>query len=760
MTIAMRTPTTIIKRSGQEVPFDIGKIDAALTKCFAGLGQAPETPIEQLALRVTNIVAAQHERTGAPPTVEGVQDIVEMVLQAAGEYDAAKAYILYRAEHERQRAERPIPEDVRAAFELDEQFFPTALQRFQFYDKYSRFDYDRGRRETYVEAVDRVVAQLHRLTQGYGELGSETFQRIRSAMLAMRAMPSMRMMSMAGPAFERDNATQYNCTYLPIDGIDAWAEAMWLSMAGCGVGFSVEQVYVDQFPKIRRQRAQPRKLHVIEDSSQGWCEALKVGCQAWFEGDDVAFDYSLIRPRGAILRIKGGRASGPEPLQRLLDFTRKRILSRQGTTLRPIDAHDITCAVGSAAVSGGVRRTAMISIFDYDDHAMLTAKSGDFERENSQRWNANNSTVWDDLEGLTQDRFVGQFMEMVRSGRGEPGIFNREAARTLMPPRRFREDADGEPIKFGSNPCGEIILRPWGMCNLTAAVARADDTYDSLAEKVEVAAIIGTIQSLGTHFPYLRPQWKQNCEEERLLGVDITGQMDCPMLTGPAGPAVMSALRQVAVKANERTADSLGIFHSAAVTTVKPSGNISQLLDCSSGIHARWAPYYIRNVRVSGSSALSRVLRDAGAPMQPENGDDPVNPHTWVVSFPVKAPEGAITRNDRSAIEQCEYWLRNKLHWTEHNPSVTITYKPDEVIDLMKWVWEHRQVLGGMAFLPSFDQKYDQLPYIEIDREEYERRVAEFPEIDFAKVYRYESEDWTTASMTPACDGPVCEVEA
>lgn len=750
MTIAMRAPTVIRKRNGKVVPFTISKIEDALQRCFNGFGRTPETPIEELAMRATNIVVARYADEA---TVEQVQDIVEMVLQAAGEYEAAKRYILYRAEHEKQREERPIPDDVREAFDRDRVHFPTPLQQFQFYDKYARFSYESMRRETYEEAVDRVVMQLHHLTMGRGVLGSAVFERLRIGMLSMGAMPSMRMLSMAGPAFERDNATQYNCTYLPIDSIDSWCEAMWLSMAGCGVGFSVEWDYVEQLPRVKRQRGGPVPLYTVEDSSEGWCEALRFGCQQWFDGDDVGFDYSLIRQRGAILRVKGGRASGKEPLERLLNFTRARILSRQGNTLRTIDAHDIACAVGSAAVSGGVRRTAMISIFDYDDATMLTAKSGDFERENSQRWNANNSMVWDSVDGMTQMQFINQFKEMVDGGRGEPGIFNREAARELMPKRR------GSAWQWGSNPCGEIVLRPWGMCNLTTVVARAGDTVDGLREKVELAAILGTIQSLGTHFPYLRPQWKQNCEEERLLGVSIGGQQDSDLIRGQSGGHVLAYMKRVAVETNAEYAKKLGINRSASVTCVKPDGNSSVLLDMSSGIHSRWAPYYIRNTRVSSTSALARVLRDAGAPMEPENGDDPVNPHTWVVSFPAKAPEGSLTRNDRSAIDQCEFWLMNKRNYTEHNPSVTITYRPDEVIPLMGWVWDHRKEIGGMAFLPSYDAKYEQLPYIEIDKAEYEARVAAFPEIDFAKVYRYESEDWTTAASNVACVTGLCDTE-
>ncbi|MCS6910044.1 MAG: ATP cone domain-containing protein [Anaerolineales bacterium] len=736
------TPATIVKRDGRVVPFDSERIERAIGKCFASLGYKPVTPIPDLTRQVVNIVAAKYQQ----PTVEQVQDIVEMVLQSAGEYEAAKHYILYRAEHAKMRKERPIPEEVRRAFAESDVYFPTQLQKFQFYDKYSRFNYQLGRRETWIETVDRAVNYLHELASD--RLPAATYDRIRRAILEMRAMPSMRLLAMAGEAARRNNITIYNCSYQPVESIDAFVEALIISMSGCGVGFSVERKYVENFPRIKRQLGKKPVTFVVADSAEGWADALRFGLQTWFEGGDVKFDLSQLRPAGAPLRTKGGRASGPEPFRVMLDFVRARILARQGSFLRPLDAHDIMCAVGNAAVSGGVRRTAMISLFDADDDEMRLCKSGDFERENSQRWNANNSAVW--LDGsLTQQEFIRHFLEMVESGRGEPGIFNRAAANNLRPARRAAAE-------FGTNPCGEILLRPWEFCNLTAAVARVDDTFETLREKVEVATIIGTIQSLATHFPGLRPMWKQNCEEERLLGVDITGQMDSPIAQDAE---VKARLKQIAIEVNRQVAAQLGINPSAAITCVKPSGNSSQLLDCSSGLHARWAPYYIRNVRVAAHSPIFKVLRDAGAPMDPENGQTAENANTWVVHFPVKAPPGAITRNSRSAVEQCEYWLQNKIYWTEHNPSCTITYRPDEVIDLMKWVWEHRDQIGGLSFLPAFDANYAQMPYVEISQEEYERLAAKFPVIDFAKLYYYEDEDLTTAAQELACVAGVCEVD-
>jgi ribonucleoside-diphosphate reductase alpha chain len=743
-------PTQIVKRGGRVVAFDIELIEKALDRCFASFDRKPGAPVEELARRVVNIIMAKGVN---PPTVENVQDIVEMVLQAAGEFEAAKRYILYRAEHARKREQRPVPELVKMAFEEAAQYFPTQLQQFQFFDKYSRFDYNLGRRETWVETVNRTVDFLHELAGD--RLDRETYERVRRGILEMKVMASMRLLAMAGPAARRSNITIYNCSYQPVESIDSFVEALIISMSGCGVGFSVEREYIENFPRIKRQTGRTAPTFVVPDSAEGWAQALRLGLQTWFEGGDVQFDLSELRAAGVALKTKGGRASGPEPLRTMLEFVRARILNRQGSFLRPLDAHDIMCIVGNAAVSGGVRRTAMISLFDFDDVEMRTSKNGDFEHENSQRWNANNSAVWPE-GGLNQIDVARQVLDMVESGRGEPGIFNRQAALDMSPARRVKVGPDGRSMKFGTNPCGEIILRPWQFCNLSAVVARQPDTLETLKEKVELATIIGSIQSMATNFPGLRPMWGENCREERLLGVDITGQLDSP---AAQDPAIKAQLREIAVETNRITAQKLGINQSASITCVKPSGNTSQLVDCASGLHARWAPYYIRNVRVAAHSPVFKVLQDAGVPMDPENGQTAENANTWVIHFPVKSPDGAITRNGRTAIEQCNYWLENKLNWTEHNPCVTSTYLPDEVLELLSWIWEHRNQLGGMAFLPTFDAQYAQLPYIEISKEEYEKLAPVFPEIDFSKLYRYESEDYTKAAQELACAAGTCEVD-
>ncbi len=1100
---SIKMPKTIVKRDGRVMPFEVKKIEKALELCFEDIGRRAKTPLAELSARVVNVIGVKYPE----PSVEQVQDTVELVLQSVGEFEAAKHYILYRAEHAKLREVRPIPEEVRQAFADSDVYFENQIQKFQYYDKYARFNYELGRRETWKETVNRSVDFLHELSAG--KLPASTYERLRLGILQMKVAPSMRLLAMAGGAARRNNICIYNCSYQPVDSLDAFVEAMIISMNGCGVGYSVESQYVENLPRVKRQSGAEAKTMVIEDTTEGWAMAMRTGLTTWFEGGDIKFDFSLLRPAGAILMTKGGRSSGPEPLKRALEFARGRIFSRQGSFLRPIDAHDIMCEVGNAAVSGGMRRTAMISLFDFDDVEMRTAKSGDFERDNNQRWNANNSAVWPS-RGLTQNEVIKQMLDMFDSGRGEPGIFNRQAAIDLRPARRkeaefgtnpcltadawvmtgngkiqisdligkdfqavvdgklykakgfwetgvkpviklktkdgyelrltgnhkvmavsylsrkiekyewleagklkvgdkirlhdHREyrwdgegkyeegwllgelvgdgtfdkktarlvfwgddrkemadraveiikkelgarsdfkghnqvklnrtvvgaiglknlaldygiykgmkkitpfiessssdfycgflrglfDADGtvvgtqikgvsvrlaqsdlevlkatqrmllclgiisviyenrrpaglrslpdghggyaeyycqinhelviandnleafaekigffEPSKkerlekklsgykrkqnrerffttvesiepdgeemvydcqvegihaFDANGlyvhnCGEIVLRPFEFCNLSISVARKDDTYETLRDKVEMATIIGTIQSLATHFPGLRPAWKQNCEEERLLGVDITGQLDSRVAQDPA---VMNRLRQVAVETNRMLAGEMGINQSAAVTCVKPSGNSAQLFNCSSGIHARWSAYYVRNIRIGVHTPIYKVLKDVGVPMDPENGQAAETANTYVIHFPVKSPEGAITRNSVSAVSQCEYWLINKTYWTEHNPSVTITYHPEEVIDLIDWVWKHRNLIGGMTFLPSFDASFVQMPYQEIDKEEYEKLAAVFPQIDFSKLYRYEEEDYTKAAQELACVAGACEVD-
>lgn len=741
-------PTHIIKRDGREVGFDAARIRRAMERCFQAIGRHYHEDIDVLLLRVVNILSAEPE----PHTVEHIQDVVEMVLLGDGEFEAAKAYILYRAEHTRLRKEHPIPTEIVQAFADAKQYFPTPLQEFQYFDKYARFDNDKGRRETWPETVDRSVDFLVELVASHvkGSLpGVDFWERIRSGILNMEAMPSMRLIAMAGPAARRNNLAIYNCSFLAVDSIDAFIETLLLSMAGCGVGFSVERQHISKLPRVEYQQTDQVPLSwQVEDSTEGWGEALRAGLSSWFNGFDVDFDYSLVRPAGTPLKIKGGRASGPDPLRTTLAFARERILARQGSFLRPLDAHDIMCSIGNAAVSGGVRRTALISLFDLDDMEMANCKVGDFETHNSQRWNANNSAVIPDT-GISQTQFLKLWNAMVESERGEPGFISRQAMHTTLPERRAWSEA------MGTNPCAEVILRPQELCNLSICVARHDDTFQSLADKVELATIIGTIQSLATNFPGMRPEWSKNCQEERLLGVDITGQRDCPVLQDPL---VLDMLKQLAINTNLIWARRFGINQSSSVTVVKPSGNSSVLLNCSSGLHGRWAPFYERNVRVAATSPIYQVLKDAGVPLQPENGQETMaQPYTFVASFIVKSPDGTPTRNDLSALDQANYWLHVKKHWTEHNPSITVTYRPTEIMPLMCWVWENIELLGGMSFLPHSDIALAKLPYIQITQTEYEQRLSDFPSIDWSRLFRYEHSDQTEAAQTMACVAGQCD---
>lgn len=759
MVVSIRIPTQVIKRTGETVPFDENKIKTAVYKCISSFPENTKDAhdlwesINDIIDRVMNVISIRYQNENEPPTVEQVQDVVVFVLQSGGYYREAEHYIIYRHEHAKQREATYIPPEVVSAFENDVQYFPTPIQAFQFYDKYSRWNNDLGRRETWKETV-------HRATNYLGELANNQIQKlevcnviknekvnivetaldeVNEAIKQMRVMPSMRLLAMAGEPARRDNSTIYNCSYLPIDSLESYCELMANSMAGCGVGYSVEWQYVKQLPEIKYQRNIEAVPYIIEDSTEGWINAVYIGLERWFDGLDITFDFSLIRPKGSVLKTKGGRASGHEPLKELLERIKDRILARQGKQLTPLDAHDIACAIGNAVVSGGVRRTALISLFDADDKDMLSCKTGDFEKDNNQRWNANNSAVWP--VNITQFEALQLLNEMFVSERGEPGIFSRDVANATIPDRR-KLCAD-----FGTNPCGEINLRRKQFCNLSIVVARAEDTFETLKEKVRLATIIGTIQSCATYFPNLSDEWRKNCEEERLLGVDITGQADAKI-----DSVLLAKLKNVAIETNKEWAELLGINQSAAITCNKPSGNSSVLLNASSGIHARHADYYVRNVRVTDGSPVHKVLVDAGMPMQPENGQDITNVNTWVVSFPVKSPDGAITRHHVTAIDQCENWLMNKKYWTEHNPSVTITYEDNEVIDLINWIWEHREWINGMSFAKKSNIKLDQLPYVEITEEEYYERVSLIPDkIPWQNIYLYEKEDRTTAAQEIAC---------
>jgi len=741
---------TVRKRDGRLVPFDESRITNAILKAMHAIGEGTEKDAE----RVSEKVAKELGKTYPSDHVLGIeeiQDVVETQLILLDLPKIAKAYILYRHQRaELRKKRRTIPENVQKLAEESKQYFKNFLGEFVYYRSYSRWLEDEGRRETWIESVDRYVAFMQ--SKIGKALSEDEYREVREAILRLEVMPSMRLMWGAGKAADKTNVTGYNCSYIAPSKLEDFAEIMYLSMCGAGVGFSVEQQTVQQLPQIKRQTGEKLPMHVIGDSKEGWGDALTLGLKTWFSGKDIDFDYSQLRPQGARLKTMGGKSSGPGPLRAVLEFSRRKILAKQGRRLSTLDVHDIVCKIGEVVVMGGVRRTALISLSDLDDQEMRFAKTGQFYFTEPQRSMANNSAVY--LEKPSASVFLDEWIALARSGTGERGIFNRGGLRTQIPARRWKI-FEKDSATSGSNPCGEIILKSKQFCNLTEIVARASDTEETLLRKTRVAAILGTYQSTLTNFPYLSKEWKKNCEEERLLGVSITGQWDCPAVRNAA---VLRKMRERAVAVNEEYAKRFGINPSTAVTCVKPSGTVSQLVDASSGLHARHAPYYIRRVRISATDALFHMLKDQKVPVYPEVGQSADTATTFVLEFPVKAPDNSIVRNDMSAIEQLEYWKLVKENFTEHNPSVTISVGENEWVAVANWLYEHWDMLGGLSFLPREDHVYAMAPYEEITQERYEQMVKEFPDIDFSQILLYEHEDDTQGAKELACVAGVCDI--
>ena len=622
------------------------------------------------------------------------------------------------------------------------------IQQITLHDKYARWMPAESRRETWPEVVDRVMTFLHTIPEATA-IAEDTWDALHAAMLDKRVLPSMRIVQMAGPSLERCHVGAYNCAYTTLTGPTALAELLYILMQGTGVGYSVERQYVDQWPHPKANAPTgDTHRYVITDSTEGWCDAFKAAMESALQARPITFDYLQIRPKGAWLHTKGGRASGPEPLRMLLDKTGEIIRARAGQRLRPIDIHRLATLCGSIVQVGGVRRAAELALFDKDDPEMRDCKEGEFWNTMPELAMANNSRV---SEGPVQDADLLQWMsQLANTGSGEPGIFRRDGA---IPERREPGHA------WGTNPCGEIILRPQQFCNLSVAVARPDDTEGTLADKVVLATVLGTLQSCLTRFTYLRPEWKANCDEERLLGVDITGACDCPLLTDPETlDSLLARLRNLAVQVNTITAGQLGIPASAAVTCNKPSGNSAQFLDTSSGIHARYAPFYLRRLRLAARSPLALHLQQLGLPIFPEVAQGTLDEaRVWVVELPVKAPEGAIVRADLTALDQLGYWLLWKTRWTEHNPSCTIYVRPDEWVGLtgaLKDVWAH---IGGLSFMPKDEHTYALAPYEEISAATYHERVAALPASLGLDTIR-EVVDSTTLNQEYACMGGICEL--
>jgi ribonucleoside-diphosphate reductase alpha chain len=535
---------------------------------------------------------------------------------------------------------------------------------------------------------------------------------------------------------------------------------MYISMRGTGVGFSVESQNVQALPQIKYQLGEKLPTHVVEDSAEGWCDALTLGLETWYDGKDIEFDFSKIRPAGSRLKTMGGKASGPQPLMSLLAFSRERIMARQGRRLRNIDAHDIICKIGECVVAGGVRRSAMISLSDLDDSDLRDAKKGQFFMSDPHRSVANNSAVY--MEKPGNEEFMDEWVALMKSHSGERGIFNRGGLMTQLPKRRLDTwektgyIANGRVVgAAGTNPCGEIILKSKQFCNLTEVVARATDTKESLIRKARLATMLGTYQSTLTELPYLSKEWKENCETERLLGVSITGQWDCKAVRDAE---TLSAMRAETIKTNKKYAERFGVNQSTAITCVKPSGTVSQTIGVSSGMHARHAPYYIRRIRISATDSLFKMLRDQGMPYFPEVGQSMEEANTYVIEFPVKSPDGAICKDDLSALDQLNHWKMVKENFTEHNPSVTVSVGDNEWIQVANWVYANWEIVGGLSFLPRSNHVYRLAPYESISKEQYEALVARLPKIDYSKLYAYERQDETELKKELACVSGVCEI--
>ena len=626
-------------------------------------------------------------------------------------------------------------------------YLPTDYQAFIHTSRYARWLEKEQRRETWAETVERYMENVV-----IPVLGKDSFvNQIEQAILNLEVMPSMRAMMTAGKALDRDNTSGYNCSYLPVDDPKSFDEAMFILLCGTGVGFSVERQYIQKLPDVPELYESDTKI-IVKDSKEGWAKAFRQLLALLWAGEIPQWDVSQVRPAGARLKTFGGRASGPAPLIDLFKFCIQKFEGAKGRRLFPVECHDIMCKIGEVVVVGGVRRSALISLSNLNDDQMRHAKSGSWWENEGHRALANNSVAYKGKPDM--GTFMREWLALYESKSGERGIFNRKSAKKKVEENGRRKSDHA----FGCNPCSEIILRPYQFCNLTEVVARETDNLNSLKEKVRLATILGTFQSTLTEFKYLRKVWKQNTEEERLLGVSLTGILDCPILS-PNNDSLedtLEQLRHVAVETNLQISKVLDVPQSTAITCIKPSGTVSQLVDSASGIHARHNPFYIRTVRGDNKDPLTQFMKEAGIPIEPDiTKPDSVS----VFSFPMKSPKGAITRTEMTAIEQLNYWLTFQRHWCEHKPSVTVSVKENEWMEVGAWVYENFDEVSGISFLPFSEHTYKQAPYQDIDENEYNELMKTMPKaIDWSKLQEFEKEDTTSGSKELACTAGVCEI--
>lgn len=628
--------------------------------------------------------------------------------------------------------------------------FPSSYEEFIYKSRYARWLEEEGRRENWDETVSRLVYYYQYLGDKDRIFDEDEAKELYKAIYNLEVMPSMRALMTAGPAMDRCHVPAYNCAYLPVDSPRSFDECMYILMCGTGVGYSVESKYIDQLPRISEEFSSTDTVIKVADSKEGWAKAFRELVSLLIAGQIPKWDVSGVRAAGERLKTFGGRASGPEPLEDLFRFCIKLFTNAAGRRLTSVECHDIMCKVADIVVVGGVRRSAMISLFDCTDDRMSRSKFGAWWADTPHRALANNSAVYENRKPDV-GFFMKKWLELYDSKSGEPGFFSRAACQVIAG-RNGRRDPN---FDFGTNPCSEIILRPFQFCNLTEVVVRQSDDLDSLKRKVRIATILGTIQSTFTDFKYLRKKWQDTCNEERLLGVSLTGICDNLGLLGQ--PEVLASLRQVAVETNAEWSARLNINQSAAITCVKPSGTVSQLVNSASGLHTRHSPYYLRTVRADNKDPITQFLKDQGVYFEPcvMKGDT-----TTVFYFPIKAPEGSLTRDGQTAIEALDLWATLQEHWCEHKPSATINVKEDEWPEVGSWVYRNFDTLSGVAFLPHDGGSYKQAPYTEVTEEEWNEWVTKHPPviIDWDRLKEYETFDTTTGSQELACTGGVCEI--
>lgn len=637
--------------------------------------------------------------------------------------------------------------DLSVYRKLHKDIFKTPSQEFTYYRTYSHWLNDQKRREFYPETVDRYITYLKTRVKSENKIPDKVWSRIEKYLTSLEVVGSMRALWAAGKAADDDNTTMYNCAFLSMDCWVAFSEVLYILMCGTGVGYSVESRYVASLPTIKKQTSAGAGTYVIGDHRAGWADALKFGMETWANGQDVEFDSSQVRPKGTRLKTMGGRASGPEPLIKLLAFVRQTMLNAQGRKLTELEVSDIVCETAEIVVVGGVRRSSLICISDLGCTEIRYAKDFSKGAFPNRRFMANISATYEEKPSI--DVFMEEWITLIRGKSGERGIFNRYAARARSPERRNKS------LIMGTNPCGEILLRIMQFCNLSEVVVRPSDDFESLRDKVATAVWMGALQATFTHFPYLRPEWHKNCEEEQLLGVSLTGQMDNVDLLTESN---IKLLKSYALKIARQASKVLGKNFSAAVTTGKPSGTVSQLVHCGSGIHAWWSEYFIRRYRISASDPLLKLLTDAGMKAVPETNQSPENASTWVLAFPIAAPKGALTVKDVPALKQLEWYKKMVLNWCEHNQSCTIYVKENEWLDVAKWVYDNFDLINGITFYPDDGSKHELPPYESIDKKTYEKMVAALPEIDYSLLSNYETDDNTDGAKTYACAGGVCEL--